>query len=591
MCDYKVGDRVSFSTTSSPARESCTIRYIGNVDGFSGLWLGVEWDDVSRGKHDGSLQGKRYFKCLSSSSTAGSFVRPNRPADPKRSFLEAVRDKYAPGLKRPSQATSSEKPEVIIISGKVAEELGFDKIREIQAQLDQLRIIIVDGMQISVAQRKDEKISDVCPKVEELDLSRNLFQEFKDVAQICSKLTSLRKLKLSGNRFSDDALFTSVTESDKQSFIFSTVTELELNSLLLPWKSIVKLASYFPCLSTLSASMNYFGVLDCAFTGVNLRSLSLDFNGFEYLSDLRPLSKMMSLENLYLKGNQIFNLYRDANLDSVLQFTPFLHYIDLSSNFINSWSFIDELPLVFPGLTGLRVSNNPLYAHTPTESAVSKDDEGFLITIGRLGNLKSLNFSRVTDAERTNAEIYYLSKIAKEVSTVPSGEIDIILSQHRRYRELCDKWGAPPLAYKKAVDEDPAFLESRLIDFTFRRLDSRGLDIMKILRKEIPKSIDIYRVKGIVARYFGIPYLNLRLIWETGEWDPVARYDEQELESDDEDYVCEKLDNDSCTTSKGPACDTSGQWMKREIEIQDSTRQLGSLFDNSKVTVRVEFVS
>jgi hypothetical protein len=41
-----------------------TIRYVGEVDGAGGIWLGVEWDDRSRGKHDGIKDGKRYFSCL-----------------------------------------------------------------------------------------------------------------------------------------------------------------------------------------------------------------------------------------------------------------------------------------------------------------------------------------------------------------------------------------------------------------------------------------------------------------------------------------------------------------------------------------------
>lgn len=41
-----------------------TIRYVGEVDGAGGIWLGVEWDDRNRGKHDGIKDGKRYFSCL-----------------------------------------------------------------------------------------------------------------------------------------------------------------------------------------------------------------------------------------------------------------------------------------------------------------------------------------------------------------------------------------------------------------------------------------------------------------------------------------------------------------------------------------------
>jgi len=56
---YYVGQRVSFESNL------CTIRYIGAVEDTDKEWLGVEWDEPSRGKHDGSHKGKRYFKCRS----------------------------------------------------------------------------------------------------------------------------------------------------------------------------------------------------------------------------------------------------------------------------------------------------------------------------------------------------------------------------------------------------------------------------------------------------------------------------------------------------------------------------------------------
>lgn len=42
-----------------------TVLYMGPVPPTSGDWLGVEWDDPSRGKHDGMHKetGVRYFTC------------------------------------------------------------------------------------------------------------------------------------------------------------------------------------------------------------------------------------------------------------------------------------------------------------------------------------------------------------------------------------------------------------------------------------------------------------------------------------------------------------------------------------------------
>ena len=44
--------------------ERATVRYIGEVAGQSGEWVGLEWDNAARGKHDGSTNGQRYFNCI-----------------------------------------------------------------------------------------------------------------------------------------------------------------------------------------------------------------------------------------------------------------------------------------------------------------------------------------------------------------------------------------------------------------------------------------------------------------------------------------------------------------------------------------------
>lgn len=40
-----------------------TVRYLGPVPGQTGDWAGVEWDEESRGKHDGTAAGVRLFTC------------------------------------------------------------------------------------------------------------------------------------------------------------------------------------------------------------------------------------------------------------------------------------------------------------------------------------------------------------------------------------------------------------------------------------------------------------------------------------------------------------------------------------------------
>ena len=54
-----VGQRLSLK------KQTCTVRYVGQVADKQGQWLGVEWDDASRGKHDGTHEGVSYFRCRS----------------------------------------------------------------------------------------------------------------------------------------------------------------------------------------------------------------------------------------------------------------------------------------------------------------------------------------------------------------------------------------------------------------------------------------------------------------------------------------------------------------------------------------------
>lgn len=58
-----VGKRLSYDGNR------CTVRYVGPVEGTDGKWYGVEWDDdCPKGKHDGTLNGTRYFYCTCNTS-------------------------------------------------------------------------------------------------------------------------------------------------------------------------------------------------------------------------------------------------------------------------------------------------------------------------------------------------------------------------------------------------------------------------------------------------------------------------------------------------------------------------------------------
>ncbi|TVY93885.1 Tubulin-specific chaperone E [Lachnellula willkommii] len=574
--NYHVGQRISFESAL------CTVRYIGPVEGTEKEWLGVEWDDPTRGKHDGEHKGKRYFTCSSKARTAGSFVRPTRQADPEQSFVEAVHQKYA------AEITNQQAPEAldkqIVISGKVAEEVGFDKIRLQLSQLHELKIIIVDGLRINCAEKDGRAIREVCPKIVELDLSRNLFEIWEEVVHICRELDDLRSLRLkhSGNRFESG-----LKSSDSNHKTFRGITELEMDDMLLPWRDLAETTEQFLTLTALAASSNHLIELDYPLKASNLKSLTLEYNDFTSLSDVSILSDLASLETLRLKGNNISIIAPNGPAGSPI-FGSKLQYVDLSYNSISSWDFVDDLPAVFPGLTALRLSHNPIYESRVKDTGSSSiAEEGYMLTLARLGNLKTLNFSNITTADRTNAEMYYLSQIGKEMAEVPESDEHTIVAKHKRYHELCKKYDAPIIVRKDTKEINPNFLEARLITFTFYMPPNTKVDQEEAItiKRQIPKSFDVYRVKGLVGRMFDIPPLDSRLTWETGEWDPIAGYEEWEDDSSDDE---DEEDDQTRAAKASVSLEDKGKWMKREVEIEESARKIGFCVDGMEANIRVE---
>ena len=370
---------------------------------------------------------------------------------------------------------------------------------------------------------------------------------------------------------------------------FDQVQEFELDDTLLPWEDICQIAGQYPSLKKLTASSNFYTTLRYSSAATSifalpLTSLTLEYNNFMCLTNLELLTQLHSLKELLLKGNKISKIPEEWPI-----FGSELHYVDLSYNQISSWTFVDQLPTAFSGMTALRLSGNPIYESLTkgTNSGPSNDD-AFLLTLARIGQLKSLNFSDISTEVRKNAEMYYLAKIGQEIAQVSADEEKSVTSQHKRYDELCELYGSPTVVRKSAAVIHPDFLEARLIKFTFYMPLNTKLGQVQTITKvqEIPKGFDIYRLKGIVGTLFDVMPLKTRLTWETGEIDPVAGFEEIEEDSDDEETretTDEAADHPNVVSSKD-----AGKWIKREVEVRDSLKQIGVIVDGMEATIRVE---
>lgn len=339
------------------------------------------------------------------------------------------------------------------------------------------------------------------------------------------------------------------------------------------------MASNCASLTTLNASLNQLSFLpDVNYLTLSstLTSLHLEYNDVKYVSDLRSLTKLRNLRNLHLKGNSITAIASEG--DTIPVFSECLQYLDVSYNHIADWNFVDRLPTAFPGLTALRLSHNPIYDMKDEDAKASSSEEAHMLTVARLGQIRSLNFSQLTSDDRMNAEMFYLSRIAKQLTAVPESAESTVKAQHPRYATLCEIYGEPDIVRRE--DINPSFLEARLVSITFTHEGREKVN------RRIPRAFDVYAVKGIAGRLFGLSPLKLRLIWETGEWDPVAGFDDGNEDSGDEDE--EQPDPERASDDATQLVGTTGRWVKREVELCDSPRQLGYVVDGTAAAIRVE---
>lgn len=168
-----------------------TVCYIGPVAETNGTWLGIDWDNPTRGKHNGTYNQKIYFKARH--PTSGSFVRPGKIRTGV-SCPSAIKNRYGliddelAGVDR-DNITSLRKE----INAPFLEMVGFSKVNKKQSTFDRLKIVWLREHYVS-SSGNDNELEQFCPNIMELDLSKNLFNSWITISEICSQLKKLERL-------------------------------------------------------------------------------------------------------------------------------------------------------------------------------------------------------------------------------------------------------------------------------------------------------------------------------------------------------------------------------------------------------------
>ncbi|EAW70023.1 tubulin folding cofactor E [Homo sapiens] len=441
--------------------EHATVRFAGVVPPVAGPWLGVEWDNPERGKHDGSHEGTVYFKCRH--PTGGSFIRPNK-VNFGTDFLTAIKNRYV----LEDGPEEDRKEQIVTIGNKPVETIGFDSIMKQQSE---------------------------------------------------------NKLK-----FPSGSVLTGT---------LSVLKVLVLNQTGITWAEVLRCVAGCPGLEELYLESNNIFISERP-TDVlqTVKLLDLSSNQLIDENQLYLIAHLPRLEQLILSDTGISSLhFPDAGIGCKTSMFPSLKYLVVNDNQISQWSFFNELEKL-PSLRALSCLRNPL-TKEDKEAETAR-----LLIIASIGQLKTLNKCEILPEERRRAELDYRKAFGNEWKQAGGHKdpeknrlSEEFLTAHPRYQFLCLKYGAPEDWELKT--QQPLMLKNQLL--TLKIKYPHQLD-QKVLEKQLPGSMTIQKVKGLLSRLLKVPVSDLLLSYES----PKKPGREIELENDLKSLQFYSVENGDC---------------------------------------------
>lgn len=480
--EIQVGDKIFCD------QHRATIRYIGEVPPTNGLWLGVEWDNASRGKHNGSHDGKQYFH--TSHPKSGSFIRPNK-VQGGINAIQAVKLRY--GLKN-DQNGGVDAKELFVLDHNMqqtqVEMVGAQKVNLIQSQFSKLKSITMFDMQV-YGGGPDGELGNMCPIVTHLDAARNLLPSWESVAEIAKQLRFLKDLNVSDNKLT--------LPKDPTSFFncFGKLTNITMNKMNVTWKEVLTVCSMFPVLEELHLGFNNLVQLaDSAHVFKFLKRLDVMTNSIQDWAEVLKLGNLPRLETLVISENKIQSVFfPECSPEEKTKSFSSLKALIIKKNSITDWSSINELNKL-KKLEELQISGNPIANSFKYETVRQ-------LLIAKIGSLNLIDRTPITFEERKGAEIDYLKRFGKDWKNV-GGSSDptknkpnlLFIELHPRFQIMCDKWGAPE---DSEFEEKSSALKETLLAIKIVSSDHPGKGE---LQKKLPATMTIEKLKTLIQRMF-----------------------------------------------------------------------------------------
>lgn len=406
-----------------------TVQWVGEVPPAKGTWYGVDWDDPSRGKHDGSHNDVKYFD--TTHPTSGSFVRPAK-VNAGVTFEMAVRGRYQDDTTIAAEVTEQLQRE---INARFVEVVGMEKIGKKQRILEELGTAVLTGWKIWGTDETD--LMTLLPRLHTVDVSYSLLPSWTSVAEITRQLPSLRLLNISGNRLK----VPDNPEELKESLCH--VVNLVLNNMVgYSWQDLLMCCSMFPQLRSLQVAFNKLENLGPVPSGLfdSLEELDIGVNPLTSWEEVCHLGCLPKLESLNVNNCSLKSVtFPATTANDKTPLFPRLKKLLLASNPLDTWECTGELNKL-ASLENLVIScelkNFPYFQE---------------FTYARINNLKFFNRTELSPKEKRDCELFYLKSFNAEYYAAGGTEEDPdesklsaeFKAKHPTYFRLVKTHGAP----------------------------------------------------------------------------------------------------------------------------------------------------
>ncbi|XP_045465078.1 tubulin-specific chaperone E [Harmonia axyridis] len=470
---FQIGDRIECSDSIG------TVKYIGNIEGYSSIWLGIDWDDPNRGKHNGNFNGKQYFEASFQSS--GTFVRPEK-VEFGQSIITSIIERY--GKKHNDSMPLEIQQELFnfqqSINAPFLEMVGFEKVLDKQSDFYSLQVVDLRNQKIS-SPGESNQLEQLSPNIKELNLSLNLISSWKTVFQICAQLNQLSWLNVSENLL--------IIPEEIEDYNVPTVETLICTTMRLTWQDILKVTLAFPNIEELRVPMNNITNLDTSPEVLrNLKVLDIEDNEIGEWSEICKLSVLENLEQLLIGNVGLKRIDFVGDEPKVNTFSK-LKKLVISNNLIDNWDSISELNRM-KNLEELRFIKNPILE---SESLANS----FEIIVARIGNLKVLNGTELKSYMRKEAEYDYMKIYGLEWLRVKNTKVrESFLKLHNRFLELINMYGEPVEGELVVKSQS---ITNTLIELKF---EYNG----QIVIKKLPKTILVQKLVMLAQKAFKLNY-------------------------------------------------------------------------------------